>query len=264
MPLHYYVEGPMIISIIGGVIVTIPVIIYLKNAAGLRQILIPSFLFLGLSVLFIVNHSLKKSRELDQNGISTTGKIVDMYAIYSKTNKSYYFKVQYVTEDAVKVTVSELTQKERYKDASIGDEIELIYSKNIPGLIEFVLPVEIAEKELHAFSVGELTSMLELHNANLGSILNKDGVKWMMNSFDSSWINIEDKSRLTLLPKIELLLTYPAFQIYPIYDALFKKSNFKLIEEMEFNKAVFKYGSYTLILKSSLRDGGVTDITLKK
>lgn len=122
-----------------------------------------------LYMTFWMNFAFDKSNEIEEYGMKTKGTIISAHVtnIRRKTGsgKVFYAKVKFVTENRKTIISEEQITEEQYKNISIGQEIEVSYSKKDPNIVE--LNIE-EKKDLANLKISQLIDLLNIPKDSVG------------------------------------------------------------------------------------------------
>jgi len=75
-----------------------------------------------------------ETEELDKNGIQTVGAVSNRYWIPGKGSVSYHIVLSYKDQPGQNHTADIAVSKKHYNLLSVGNQVEVVYSKNYPEL----------------------------------------------------------------------------------------------------------------------------------
>lgn len=249
LPLSVTGSYPVLLSFVGGALVCGATIMFSRGSDSFWIFLLPIFTFIGFSIIFTLVFSLKESSDLEENGILTTGIVIDKYTMRAKRSTIRNIEVVFYTKDKQKITVTESASKERYRNTKIGTEIKLLYSTTNPDIITFnTEPEKEKEKEILLYAQ-DLITLFQL-GSSASDLL--ESMHWKYSQTDSIWFYDNTQMTLKIQEDQPLVFTTSNFKHFELYEKGFKSLNYKIIDRVPLNKTTFKSEHYTVILENSL------------
>lgn len=151
MPISVSNKMPMIISLIGGFLITVSIVQTIANFSSwedfntkdkslqTRKHRIAPYgiiLIFPIMISLIIIYSNDESSELDKYGQQTIGKIVDHQEMRIKRDKIYSVIIEFRTKEGKIFQVKEDVGKSDYYGLKDGMEVDLIYSSRNPSILK--------------------------------------------------------------------------------------------------------------------------------
>ncbi|QDO94675.1 hypothetical protein FNB79_12130 [Formosa sediminum] len=223
IPLEIYNKSPFIIAGIGGVIFTIllaQAIFNFKNwndyvvktkYSGIKKYKYTPLLILpGLVMYFVffINFSYQKKGNIKESGHKVTGEIIDLTSFQRlKGGGSSSLTIKFSTKEGKELIVDQNVNdiSNYYK----GQNIELMYSKENPEMINIIPTVKIDYDEI---KINEIISLLSVSDKNIH--LKKINPEWKKTE-NNTWvkgqrdrIQITEKNEIACVISDDLIKTY--------------------------------------------------------
>lgn len=263
LPLSITGSSPTLLSFAGGGLVTGAVIMFSRGSDSFWIFLLPIFTFIGFGIIFTLIFSLKESSDLEENGILTTGIVIDKYTIRAKRSTIRNIEVVFYTEDKQKITVTESASKKRYRETKIGSQIKLLYSSTNPDIITFnTEPKKKKNEEKDVpLSAQDLIMLFQLDSASASGLLESVG-HWKHSQTGDIWFYGNAQVTLKINKGIPLIFTTPNFKHFEVYEKDFINIGFETIKRVPMNKTTLKSKDHTIILENSLMGQGQFQIKI--
>ncbi len=199
-----------------------------------------------LFLTFFVKFGFDKSNEVNNYGLRAKGIIISANKINlrRKTGKSkvYYAKVKFVTEKGLTIISEEQISEEKYNNITIGQEIELKYSKKDPKLIKIIIE---ERKEPENLKISQLISLLNTEKDSINSKLlgysNKfkriDENNWKDNYKDV--VRTEDSTMISSIIRGDLIEKFHLELKHLDFNKVNTNSNQELFESKDY-KTILK------------------------
>lgn len=148
IPLSLYNETPFFVSITGAALFAFFIYKSIKDLLALSSlekskimatsiiITVPTWMI--LTFVFWMNFSSHEGSELRENGVKVTGTILDGFSVENRKGGMYDVKIKFQTVEGKEITVNESVSENEFSRFKKGQEIELVYSKSDPNIVELL------------------------------------------------------------------------------------------------------------------------------
>ncbi|HJT74241.1 MAG TPA: DUF3592 domain-containing protein, partial [Chitinophaga sp.] len=148
-----------------------------------------------LGVVFSVHYSTLEDNEIKEYGVRVPGTIISGYSKSSrKGGTTYNLSVSFYTKKGKYISVNRDVDGGQYDKASVGQHVEIMYSKKHPTLVKILLGEDVVEEftgfKSRDITVSDLSKILTMRKDSILQSLNQVSYRWELQPHETNtWVN---------------------------------------------------------------------------